>query len=116
MSEPEDYAKAFLPITQRIRAAFATILDEERERAFQEGLPGNVFFEGTLNTLLWIAARIACPVMFPGEDPDSPEGRARVFRVQRAVSQAFVIVMAHEKEGAVGPDAPSWPDQQEGHA
>ncbi len=116
MSDPEDYAKAFLPITQRIRAAFATILDEERERAFREGLPGNVFFEGTLNTLLWIAASIACPVMFPGEDPDSAQGRERVFRVQRAVSQAFVMIMAHEKQGVEGPDAPTWPDEQAGHA
>ena len=106
MSERDDYATAFLPVTQRIRAAFATILDEERERAFREGLPGNAFFEGTVNTLLWIAARIACPVMFPGEDPDSPEGRERVFRVQRAVSQALVAALAHEKQGVGGPDAP----------
>jgi len=32
------------------------------------------------------------------------------------MSQALVTAMAHEKEGAVGPDAPSWPDQQGGHA
>jgi hypothetical protein len=30
MGEQEHYPTAFLPITQRIRAAFATILDEEK--------------------------------------------------------------------------------------
>jgi hypothetical protein len=98
MSDPTNYPKAFLPITQRIRAAFAAILDEERQRALQEGLPANVVSEGTLNTLLWIAARLACSSVFPGDDPDSKEGRARIARVQRAVSHAFVTVIAQEKQ------------------
>ena len=116
MSEYEHYPKAFLPITQRILASFAKTLNEERARAVEEGLPGEVVLEGTLNTLLWFAARIAARIIFPGEDPDSAEGRARVSRVQRAVSQAFINVMAQEKEGAGGPAAPPWPDQQIGHA
>jgi hypothetical protein len=116
MGEQDHYPNAFLPITQRIRAALATILDEEKARAVQEGLPGNVFLEGTLNTLLWLAARIACRIIFPAEDPESTEGRARVFRIQRAVSEAFVIVMRQEKGEAGGPDAPPWPGQQGGHA
>ena len=60
MSEHERYAKAFSQITQRICAAFTGILNEENARAVAEGLPGNVILEGTLNTLLWFAARIAC--------------------------------------------------------
>jgi len=116
MGEQEHYPNAFLPITQRIRAAFATILDEDKARAAQEGLPGIVFLNGTLNTLLWLAARIACRIIFPAEDPESPEARARVFRIQRTVSEAFVIVMRQEKGEAGGPDAPPWPGQQGGHA
>jgi hypothetical protein len=98
MTDPANYPKAFLPITQRIRAAFATILKEEGQRAVQEGLPSTVVFEGALNTLLWIAARIACSTAFPGDDPDSKEGNARISRVQRAVSQAFVTVITQEKQ------------------
>jgi hypothetical protein len=116
MSEHEHYPTAFLPITQRILASFAKTLNEERTRAVEEGLPGEVVLEGTLNTLLWFAARIAARIIFPGEDPDSKEGHARASRIQRAVSQALVTTMAHEKDGAVEPDAPSWPDRQGGHA
>jgi len=52
MSEHEHYPKAFLPITQRILASFAKTLNEERARAVEEGLLGDVVLEGTLNTLL----------------------------------------------------------------
>jgi hypothetical protein len=116
MSEREHYPTAFLPITQRILASFAKTLNEERARAVEEGLPGEIVLEGTLNTLLWFAARIAARIVFPGEDPDSKEGHARASRIQRAVSQALVTTMAHEKEGAADPGAPAWPDQQGGHA
>src|SRR5512135_59477 len=98
MSKPEDYPKAFLPITQRIRASFAATLKEESARAVAEGLPGGVVLEGTLNTLLWFAARIACRLTFPAEDPDGKTGSERATRIQRAVSQAFVIVMEQEKQ------------------
>jgi len=116
MSDHEHYPTAFLPITQRILASFAKTLNEERARAVEEGLPGDVVLEGTLNTLLWFAARIAARIIFPGEDPDSQEGRERASRIQRAASQALVTAMAQEKEGAVGPDTHTWPGQQGGHA
>lgn len=99
MSEHEQYAKAFFPITQRIRASFAGILNEESARAAAEGLSRNVVLEGTLNTLLWFAARIACRMSFPAEDPDSKQGDTRIARVQRLLSQAFVIIMEQEKQG-----------------
>ena len=116
MSEYEHYPKAFLPITQRILASFAKTLNEERARAVEEGLPGNMVLEGTLNTLLWFAARIACRIIFPAEDPDSTGGRARVSRVQEAVSQALIVIVAREKEGPGEPETHTWPDQQPGHA
>src|SRR5512147_3096408 len=98
MSKPEDYPKAFLPITQRIRAAFAETLKEESARAVAEGLPGGVVLEGALNTLLSFAALIACRMTFPAEDPDSKKGSERAARIQRAMSQAFVILMEQEKQ------------------
>jgi len=116
MSEYEYYPKAFLPITQRILASFAKTLNDERTRAVEEGLPGELVLEGTLNTLLWFAARIAARIVFPAEDPDSQEGRERTSRLQRAVSQAFMTAMAQEKGGTGGPGSPPWPDQQAGHA
>lgn len=116
MSEYEPYPRAFLPITQRILASFAKTLNDERARAVAEGLPGTVVLEGTLNTLLWFAARIACRITFPAEDPDSPGGRARVSRVQEAVAQALMTFMAQEKDGPGGPDPHTWPDQPAGHA
>ncbi|MBS1117532.1 MAG: hypothetical protein H6Q87_1916 [candidate division NC10 bacterium] len=99
MSEHEQYAKAFFPTTQRIRAAFTGILNEESARAVAEGLPRNVVLEGTLNTLLWFAARLACRMTFPVEDPDSKQGEKRIARVQRTLSQAFVMIMEQEKQG-----------------
>ena len=42
MSEHEHYPTAFLPITQRILASFAKTLNEERARAVEEGLPGEI--------------------------------------------------------------------------
>ena len=98
MSEHEQYAKAFFPITQRIRASFAGILKEESTRAVAEGLPHNVVLEGTLNTLLWFAARVACRLTFPAEDPDSTQGDERIARVQRTLSQTFVTIMEREKQ------------------
>jgi hypothetical protein len=116
MSEHEHFPTAFFPITQRILASFAKTLNDERARAVEEGLPGEVVLEGTLNTLLWFTARIAARIIFPAEDPDSKEGRARAARIQRAVSHALVATMAREKEGPVDPEAPSWTDRQGGHA
>ncbi len=116
MSEYEHYPKAFFPVTQRILASFARTLNEERERAVAEGLPGHLVLEGTLNTLLWFTARIACRIIFPAEDPDSTEGRARTSRVQAAIAQALMMIMAHEKDGAGGPDSRAWPDEHAGHA
>lgn len=98
MSEHEHYAKAFFPVTKRIRASFTGILNEESARAVAEGLPRNVVLEGTLNTLLWFAACIGCRMTFPAEDPDSKQGDARIARVQRALSQTFVIIMEQEKQ------------------
>ena len=116
MSEHEAYAKAFFPVTQRIRAAFARTLKEESAQAVGEGVPGSVVLEGTLNTLLWFAARIACRIIFPAEDPEGMEGRERIDRIQRAVSHALVTVMAQEREGAVGRVTHLRPEQREGHA
>src|SRR5512137_2150898 len=116
MSEHEHYAKAFFPVTQRIRAAFARTLNEENTRAVEEGMPGSIVLEGTLNTLLWFAARIACRIIFPAEDPECMEGRERIDRIQRALSHALVTVMAEEREGAVGRVAHQRPEQREGHA
>ena len=116
MSEYEHFPRAFLPITQRILAAFAKTLNEERARAVEEGLPGDIVLEGTLNTLLWFAARVAARIIFPGEDPDGTGGRERVSRVHYALSQALMTIMAQEKGGTGGPDAHTWPDQQAGHA
>ena len=98
MSDHEQYAKAFFPITQRIRTAFTEILNAENGRAVAEGLPRTVVLEGTLNTLLWFAARIACRMTFPVEDPESKQGDERIARVQRALSRAFVVIMEQEKQ------------------
>ncbi len=98
MSEHEQYEKAFFPITQRIRAAFTEVLNEENGRAVAEGLPRHVILEGTLNTLLWLAARIACRMTFPAEDPESKQGDDRIARVQRALSRTFVVIMEQEKQ------------------
>ncbi len=98
MTEHEHYAKAFFPITQRICASFTGILNEESARAAAEGLPGNVILEGTLNTLLWFATRIACRMTFPAEDPDSKKAGERISRIQRVLSQAFVTIMEQEKQ------------------
>ena len=116
MSDPDQYPQAFLPIRRRIRAVVTMILNGERAQAEKAGMPGTVFAEGALNTLLGIAARVACSIIFPEEDPDSTGGRARVSRVQGAVSQALITILAQEKDGAGGPDTPTWPDQQAGHA
>ena len=116
MSEYDHFPKAFLPITQRILMAFAKTLNEERARAVEEGLPGDIVLEGTLNTLLWFAARVAARIIFPGEDPDSMGGRARVSRVQTALAQALMAIMAREKGGTGGPEAHPWPDESAGHA
>ncbi len=116
MTEYEAYPKAFFPVTQRILTSFAKTLNEERERAVAEGLPGHLVLEGTLNTLLWFVARIACRIIFPAEDPDRAEGRTRTSRVQTAIAQALMTIMAHEKDGTDGPDPRAWPDTQAGHA
>ncbi len=99
MSEREHYAKAFFPVTQRIRAAFARTLTEESGRAVEEGMPDSVVLEGTLNTLLWFAARTACRIIFPAEDSECLEGRERIERIQRTLSHTLVAVMAAEREG-----------------
>jgi hypothetical protein len=98
MSEHEHYAKAFFPITQRICATFTAILNEENARAAVEGLPGHIVLEGTLNTLLWFAARIGCRMTFPAEDPDSKKTSERISRIQLVLSQAFVTIMEQEKQ------------------
>ena len=116
MSEDDHFPKAFLPITQRILLAFAKTLNEERARAVEEGLPGDIVLEGTLNTLLWFAARVAARIIFPGEDPDGTGGRERVARVQYALSQALMAIMAKERGGAGGPESRTWPDAPGGHA
>lgn len=116
MSEHEHYAKAFFPVTQRIRAAFARTLKEESSHALEEGMPDSVVLEGTLNTLLWFAARVACRIIFPAEDPECLEGRERIERIQRALSHALVTVMAEEREGIAGRAAHQRPVQREGHA
>ena len=116
MSAYDHFPKAFLPITQRILLSFAKTLNEERARAVEEGLPGNIVLEGTLNTLLWFAARVAARIIFPGEDPDGRAGRARVSRVQYALSQALMTIMARVKGSTGGPESHTWPDQQAGHA
>jgi len=36
---------------------------------------------------------------FPVEDPDSKQGEKRIARVQRSLSQAFVMIMEQEKQG-----------------
>ena len=116
MSEYDHFPKAFLPITQRILMAFAKTLNEERARAIEEGLPGDVVLERTLNTLLWLAARVAARIIFPGEDPDGRAGRERVSRVQTALSQALMAIMAREKGSTGGPESHPWPDEPAGHA
>ena len=116
MSAYDHFPKAFLPITQRILLAFAKTLNEERARAVEEGLPGDIVLEGTLNTLLWFAARVAARIIFPGEDPDSMGGRARVARVQDALSQALMAIMAKERGSTGGPESHPWPDEPAGHA
>jgi hypothetical protein len=65
-------------------------------------MPNSVVLEGTLNTLLWFAARNACRIIFPAEDPECMEGRERIDRIQRALSHALVTVMAEERAGVVG--------------
>jgi hypothetical protein len=116
MSEREYYAKAFFPVTQRIRAAFAKTLKEESGRALEEGMPDSVVLEGSLNTLLWFAARIACRIIFPAEDPECMEGRERIERIQRALSHALVTVMAEERESTAGRVAHLRAEPREGHA
>jgi len=96
MSDPNLYPKAFLPIRKRIRAVVLLILDGERVRAVKEGLSSTVFAEGALTTLLGVAAHVACTMIFPGADPDSTEGCARVARVQRALTQACITSLARE--------------------
>lgn len=116
MSEREYYAKAFFPVTQRIRAAFAKTLKEESGRALEEGMPDSVVLEGGLNTLLWFAARIACCIIFPAEDAESMEGRERIERIQRALSPALVTVMGEERESTAGCVPHLRAEPQEGHA
>ena len=116
MNGHEHYAKAFFPITQRIRASFARILKEESARAVEEGMPESVVLDGTLNTLLWFAARIACRIIFPAEDPESKQGRERNARIQRALSKALVTLMAQEKEGVVEAATQTRPKPHAGHA
>jgi hypothetical protein len=99
MSDLNLYPQAFLPIRQRIRAVVTMILDGERAEAGMAGLADTEFAEGALNTLLGIAASLACALIFPGDDPASTDGRARVERVHRALAQAGITALAQEKGG-----------------
>ena len=69
-----------------------------------------------MNTLLWFAARVAARIIFPGEDPDGTAGRERVARVQDALSQALMAIMARERGSTGGPESHPWPDAPGGHA
>jgi len=102
MSDPTDHPNEFLPFRQRIRAVVALILEGERGRASQEGVPATVFSEGTLNTFLDIVVGMACSITFHGEELDSAPARARVARIQRAVTQFLITAMAKETNSAGG--------------
>ena len=99
MSDPDQYPRGFLLIRRRIRAVVTMILEAERARAAKEGLSDTVFAKEAQNTLLGIAAGVACSIISPGEDPDGTEARGRVARVQRAVAQACITALAQEKGG-----------------
>ena len=92
MSEYDHFPKAFLPITQRILLSFAKTLNEERARAVEEGLPGDIVLEGTLNTLLWFAARVAV-TRGQRDDIPRPDGvtRAPVHQDGLAVAPGRVL-------------------------
>jgi hypothetical protein len=91
--------QAMRSIRDRIQAIVTAIVKAERTKAVDAGIPGSVFAEGALHTLLGIAARVACSIVFPGEAPESRVGRARVARVQRGLAQACVTLLAREPSG-----------------
>ena len=113
------YPAAFLPATHRLRAAIAHAIDGEIDRAKQEGMADQLFFEGVLNTLTYVTVRFACRGYFP-ERGDGHADEARVRRMQWALAQALSLVLSDEQggwetEGTEPPDA-GWSARQPGHA
>ena len=99
MSDPNLYPQAFLPIRDRIRAVVTVLLNNERKKAVEVGLPGTVFADGALDTLLELAADVACSIVFPAEDPDDGERPARAARVHRGLAQTCTAILSQEHGG-----------------
>ncbi len=96
MDQPQ---KGFTPVAERVYTSVLRTIHEEGTRAFQEGVEGNPFLEGTLNALMRIVAFFACTLIsVPETDPTSKAVETKVHRMQVALLQALDRIMECEAE------------------
>ena len=116
MGQQEDERGPVAQIAERILNSLKPVLDEEREWASREGVPGSTYLQGTLNALLAITAFAACNLISAESDPTSEAVRARSSRVQSALADALDDIMRDEMgEAGEGGRLP-WRGPQKGRA
>lgn len=96
MSNSHHDPPACLPFQDRIRRVVTVLLSNERTKAAEVGLPGPVFADVALDTLLALAADLACSLIVPAEKADVRERQTCAARVHRGLAQACTAILAQE--------------------